>query len=100
MPSKSFSKKYGARLAERDGMTYHYCGVKLLPFDVKSFPTNNEIQFAQVDHVIPRSLGGTDDLSNLVLCCPPCNVRKGARYTYDEFIALQERRMKAKGLAS
>ena len=33
----------------------------------------------QVDHVVPLSLGGSDDLHNLVLCCGPCNARKGAR---------------------
>jgi hypothetical protein len=32
-----------------------------------------------VDHVIPRSRGGTDDLSNLCLCCFWCNNYKHAR---------------------
>jgi hypothetical protein len=32
-----------------------------------------------VDHVTPRSRGGTDDLENLQTMCIPCNVRKGAR---------------------
>ncbi|MBE9008812.1 HNH endonuclease [Pseudanabaenaceae cyanobacterium LEGE 13415] len=29
-----------------------------------------------VDHVIPRSLGGSDDLSNLALACRRCNERR------------------------
>lgn len=33
----------------------------------------------QVDHVIPRSRGGSDDLENLVPCCGACNLAKGDR---------------------
>jgi hypothetical protein len=29
-----------------------------------------------VDHIIPRTLGGTDDLTNLALSCRSCNERK------------------------
>lgn len=36
-------------------------------------------EWLQVDHTIPLAQGGTDDLDNLVLCCGPCNARKGAR---------------------
>jgi len=32
-----------------------------------------------IDHVIPISRGGTNDPSNLVLSCPHCNDRKGAK---------------------
>ena len=31
----------------------------------------------EVDHVIPTSLGGSDDVDNLALACRSCNVRKG-----------------------
>lgn len=31
-----------------------------------------------IDHVIPKSKGGTRDLSNLVPCCKGCNSLKGA----------------------
>jgi hypothetical protein len=32
-----------------------------------------------VDHIVPRSKGGTDRLSNLALCCFVCNPIKGNR---------------------
>ena len=33
----------------------------------------------QVDHIIPRSQGGSNDLSNLVCACSRCNASKGAK---------------------
>jgi 5-methylcytosine-specific restriction endonuclease McrA len=32
-----------------------------------------------IDHVLPKSRGGADAWSNLVLCCGPCNIKKGSR---------------------
>ena len=32
-----------------------------------------------MDHVLPKSRGGKDTWSNLVLCCEPCNAKKGSR---------------------
>jgi hypothetical protein len=31
----------------------------------------------QVDHIIPRQHGGSDDLDNLALACIDCNLHKG-----------------------
>ncbi len=31
-----------------------------------------------VEHIIPRSQGGSDDLSNLALCCAACNLHKSS----------------------
>ena len=45
-----------------------YCGVQTNPF----------LDFT-IDHVIPVSKGGSDDLGNLVPCCRPCNCRKSDR---------------------
>ena len=33
----------------------------------------------EIEHVIPKSRGGTSDWSNLVVSCSPCNQRKGSR---------------------
>ena len=52
-------------LVDRDGDKCQECGVAL-GFDN-----------GQVDHVIPASLGGADDMSNFQLMCGPCNASKG-----------------------
>jgi 5-methylcytosine-specific restriction endonuclease McrA len=46
----------------RDGWTCQYCGSR----------TN-----LTVDHVIPRSKGGSSSWENIVASCAPCNRRKG-----------------------
>ena len=38
-------------------------------------------RFLEIDHVLPRSDGGADDISNLALLCGPCNRLKSNRYT-------------------
>ena len=35
----------------------------------------------QVDHVVPRTAGGSSDDENLQALCRPCNVRKGGRHS-------------------
>lgn len=38
-----------------------------------------------VDHVRPRSKGGTDALANLLTACKSCNNRRGSRSAEDEW---------------
>ena len=38
----------------------------------------------EVDHVSPKSQGGTDTYGNLTLLCPPCNKIKRERMTLTE----------------
>lgn len=46
---------------ERDNFTCRKCGVR---------------QFLSVDHIVPRSEGGSDELDNLQTLCQSCNSRK------------------------
>lgn len=41
---------------------------------------------AKVDHVLPKSRGGSNRRENLALCCKTCNLLKGAR-TVEEWKA-------------
>jgi 5-methylcytosine-specific restriction endonuclease McrA len=49
----------------RDAYTCQYCG--------------REASGLTVDHVIPRSRGGSSDWENIVASCAPCNRKKGNR---------------------
>ena len=51
----------------RDGNKCQYCG--------KVFHTSE----LSIDHVVPRSLGGTSVWENVVCACTKCNVKKGGR---------------------
>ena len=55
----------------RDHNTCQYCGRTAASQDLT------------LDHVLPRSRGGSSGWENLVACCRPCNNRKGDR-TPDE----------------
>lgn len=44
-----------------------------------------------LDHILPRSRGGTDDPKNLQLLCAPCNSSKGARTQEEWYQALKEK---------
>ncbi len=48
---------------------------------------NFDPRVLEVDHINPRSQGGTDAYENLTLLCPPCNKEKRDRYT---LIGLQQ----------
>jgi 5-methylcytosine-specific restriction endonuclease McrA len=50
-------------LLEKFKHTCTYCGARKVP--------------VEIDHVVPRSLGGSNRISNLILACRPCNVIKG-----------------------
>ncbi len=62
--------------AERHGWRCHLCGGEVAPFYPRSV-------MASVDHLTPRSRGGTDELSNLALAHQGCNARRGNRPLQD-----------------
>ena len=57
-------------LLEKFQRTCAYCGKKELPL--------------QIEHIVPKSRGGTNRVSNLTLSCERCNTKKGTQ-TAEEF---------------
>ncbi len=49
---------------ERDGYTCQYCGAKAPDVEL------------HIDHIVPVSKGGTNDMTNLVTACASCNLGK------------------------
>jgi 5-methylcytosine-specific restriction endonuclease McrA len=66
-------------LLEKWGRTCAYCGAKGVPL--------------QIEHVQPRSRGGSDRISNLTLACQCCNAKKAA-LPVEVFLARQPGRLK------
>ncbi|MFN8021338.1 MAG: HNH endonuclease [Acidimicrobiales bacterium] len=60
------------RLAERDGWTCWLCGGDIDPHLPSTSPAG-----ATIDHLVPRSRGGSNDAPNLRLAHRRCNVRRG-----------------------
>ena len=59
---------YEAReyLLEKHNHTCAYCNAKDTPL--------------QIEHIIPKALGGSNRISNLTIACQPCNVEKGKQH--------------------
>lgn len=69
---KSMGKKIRFEVFKRDKFTCQYCG--------KSAPD----VILHVDHIMPISKGGEEDITNLITACQDCNLGKGARELDDD----------------
>lgn len=67
------------RLAEAQNWHCCWCGCDATHLRGKS-------NSATVEHIIPRSKGGTDDMDNLAMACERCNTRRGCR-SVEDFMA-------------
>lgn len=61
-------------LLRRDGHRCQYCG------------STRELT---IDHVIPRSKGGTHTWDNVAIACETCNHKKGDKYLYETHMSLR-----------
>ena len=62
-PSASLKRRFA--VLKRDNFTCQYCGRKA-----------PDVQL-EVDHIIPKSYGGSDKRTNLITACYECNIGKG-----------------------
>jgi 5-methylcytosine-specific restriction endonuclease McrA len=58
-------------LFARDHYRCQYCGRHMTEFKGREALTR--------DHLVPLSRGGTNDWTNVITACSPCNTRKGSR---------------------
>ncbi|MFW9914186.1 MAG: RNA-guided endonuclease IscB [Candidatus Thorarchaeota archaeon] len=72
-------------LLHKWGRTCAYCGKTNLPLEI--------------EHILPKSRGGSDRVSNLTLSCRPCNLKKrnqtATEFGYPELQATAEKPLKA-----
>lgn len=87
MPNTSEKKQ----LHERDGFHCRFCGIPVIRKEVREYFKQHypnavewgrknieqhagfQLLWLQYDHVLPHARGGTNDLSNIVITCAPCN---------------------------
>ncbi len=62
-------------LLEKWGRQCAYCGIKDVPLEI--------------EHIVPKSKGGTNRVSNLTLSCQNCNEKKGNK-TVEEFLKREQ----------
>lgn len=67
--ARGISREIRARVLERNGYTCQMCGVAA--GDVH--PHNNRKATLQMGHIVDKSKGGSDDISNLRALCSVCN---------------------------
>ena len=67
--SRSISAKLRAEVLDRNGFTCQMCG--LTPGDVDPF-TDRKVRL-HIGHIVDKSLGGRDELTNLRTLCSTCN---------------------------
>lgn len=70
------------KVYDRDGHACVRCGWKPAdtgPFRVSPLTHRRVLCMLEIDHIVPVSLGGTNDIDNLQTLCSCCNASKGAR---------------------
>lgn len=72
--ARSFSNRYRFQILQRDEFACVYCG------------DSGKGVILEIDHVVPKSRGGTDAKSNLATSCEPCNRSKTNTMPTDEMI--------------
>jgi len=90
-----------AQIHQRDGYNCRFCEMPVVRSEIRSliraaYPHalswgSREVEqhaafqamWAQYDHVLPHARGGSNNLTNLVLTCAPCNFGRGG-YTLQE----------------
>lgn len=107
MTTNPITAEVRAAVIARDGMICQLCGCAVISGSelyrsgwkrspdgryLLSPPDGHFKRMLTLDHVIPRSKGGTHDADNLRVACASCNSRRGPTYLRLERIGLDEAR--------
>jgi 5-methylcytosine-specific restriction endonuclease McrA len=84
LPAPKITPGRRRRVYERDDWTCQYCGRRIPPTTPKQERGHNapfcvigdRTVFLELDHIMPRALGGKNTDDNLRSACSPCNRRK------------------------
>lgn len=79
--SRTISAQLRNEILERNGFTCQRCGAG--PGDPDPFNPDRKVRL-HIDHIIPKSQGGSDDKDNLIVLCSACNQGKSNRATPSE----------------
>jgi hypothetical protein len=95
----NYEEKQG--IHQRDGYNCRFCGIPVIRPEVRSRIVSAysaaarwgrkeldqhsafQAMWAQYDHIVPHSKGGTNDLDNMVLACAACNFGRSS-YSLEE----------------
>lgn len=92
--TKGISVQIRTQVYKRDNNTCQYCGKKGIrtkrygrisvvenPENILVIDNSNDLRLIsfEIDHVIPKGYGGSNDIDNLKLSCRKCNHKKGFR---------------------
>lgn len=77
--SSQISMAKRMKVFKRDNGKCSVCGCKL-HLDIENW---RDSFYMQIDHIIPRRMGGADDMDNLRAICKHCNSTKGQHIGID-----------------
>ena len=81
---KAAKAKMKQELSEAQNHRCCYCHVRFSD-------DSTSLYYATFEHVVPKSHGGDDDFTNLVLACYECNHSRSNRYSAEDFSNLMQR---------
>ena len=74
------------RLAEAQNWRCCWCGTDTIP-------EPNKRNSVTLEHILPKSQGGSDEMDNLAAACAHCNSRRGTKHL-QEFLAILAKKNK------